>query len=96
MHTVIAEGSYQVFKLGSSEWFWLVFSAVTAVLAGVIAKIILFPPGALASVPLIIRLCAIACGFVAVLLVRRSVFAGVLVGKGTRVPAGFSCRWKTT
>ena len=33
MNTVIAEGSYQVFKLGSSEWFWLVFSACTAVLA---------------------------------------------------------------
>ncbi len=33
MSTVIAEGSYQVFELGSSEWFWLVFSAVTAVLA---------------------------------------------------------------
>src|SRR4051794_10717664 len=33
MSTVIAEGSYQVFKLGSSEWFWLVFSACTAVLA---------------------------------------------------------------
>ncbi len=33
MSTVIAEGSYQVFKLGSTEWFWLVFSAATAVLA---------------------------------------------------------------
>ncbi len=27
------EGGYQVFTLGSSEWFWLVFSAVTALLA---------------------------------------------------------------
>ncbi len=33
MSTVIAEGSYQVFTLGSSEWFWLWFSAATAVLA---------------------------------------------------------------
>ena len=33
MNTVIAEGSYQPFLLGSSEWFWLVFSACTAVLA---------------------------------------------------------------
>ena len=33
MSTVIAEGSYQVFKLGSGEWFWLVFSALSAVLA---------------------------------------------------------------
>src|SRR6202795_585664 len=28
-----AEGGYQVFELGSSEWFWLVFAALTAVLA---------------------------------------------------------------
>ncbi len=33
MSTVIAEGSYQVFTLGSTEWFWLWFSAATAVLA---------------------------------------------------------------
>ena len=28
-----AEGGYQVFELGSSEWFWLIFSACTAILA---------------------------------------------------------------
>ena len=33
MYSVIAEGSYQVFKLGSTEWAWLWFSAATAVLA---------------------------------------------------------------
>ena len=34
MNLVLAvEGGYQVFTLGSSEWFWLIFSAVTAVLA---------------------------------------------------------------
>ncbi|MGZ6963732.1 MAG: sodium-translocating pyrophosphatase [Acidimicrobiia bacterium] len=31
--TLASEGGYQVFTLGSSEWFWLVFSALTAVLA---------------------------------------------------------------
>ena len=36
---------------------------------------------ALAGVPLVIRLGAIACGFAVFLLVRRSVFAGVLVGE---------------
>ncbi len=36
MSTVLAEGGYQVFTLGSGEWFWLVFSAVTAVLAIVV------------------------------------------------------------
>ena len=50
-------------------------------LAGVIAKIVLFPPGALAGVPLAVRLGAIACALIAFLLVRRSVFAGVLTGE---------------
>ena len=59
-----------------SELFVWARAVATAVLAGVIAKILLFPPGALASVPLIVRLGAIACGLVAFLLVRRSVFAG--------------------
>jgi len=31
--TVLAEGGYQEFTLGSGEWFWLIFSAVTALLA---------------------------------------------------------------
>jgi hypothetical protein len=64
-----------------SELFVWARAVATAVLAGVIAKILLFPPGALASVPLIVRLGAIACGLVAFLLVRRSVFAGVAAGE---------------
>jgi hypothetical protein len=56
-------------------------AVATAVLAGVIAKILLFPPGALAGVPLIVRLCAIASGSAAFLLVRRSVLAGVAAGE---------------
>jgi carbon starvation protein CstA len=64
-----------------SELFMWVRAVATAVLAGVIAKIILFPPGALASVPLVIRLAAIACGLAAFLIVRRSVFAGVIAGE---------------
>ncbi|SRR5712692_7650058 len=64
-----------------TELFMWVRAVATAVLAGVIAKIVLFPPGALATVPPVIRLCAIACGFVAFLLVRRSVLAGVAAGE---------------
>jgi K(+)-stimulated pyrophosphate-energized sodium pump len=33
MITLAAEGGYQVFRLNSEAWFWLVFSAVTALLA---------------------------------------------------------------
>lgn len=64
-----------------SELFTWVRAVATAVLAGVIAKIVIFAPGVLADVPLIVRLGAIACGFVAFLLVRRSIFAGVAAGE---------------
>ena len=64
-----------------SELFVWARAVATAVLAGVIAKILLFPPGALASAPLIVRLGAIACGLVTFLLVRRSVLAGVAAGE---------------
>jgi hypothetical protein len=64
-----------------SEFFVWARAVAIAVLAGVIAKIVVLPPGALAGVPLSIRLGAIACGFVAFLVVRRSVFAGVVAGE---------------
>ena len=69
-----------------SELFMWARAVAIAVLAGVIAKIIMLPPGTLAGVPLAIRLGAIACGFVAFLLVRRSVFAGVVAGRGRAHP----------
>ena len=64
-----------------SEFFMWARAVAIAVLAGVIAKIILIPPGTLASVPLAVRLGAIACGLLAYLLVRRSVFVGVVAGE---------------
>jgi K(+)-stimulated pyrophosphate-energized sodium pump len=33
LDVLAAEGGYQFFELGSAEWFWLTFSAVTALLA---------------------------------------------------------------
>jgi len=33
INLLAAEGGYQAFHLGGGEWFWLVFSAVTAILA---------------------------------------------------------------
>jgi hypothetical protein len=64
-----------------SELFLLARAIATAVLAGVIAKIVVFPPGALAAVPLQIRLGATGCGLAAFLAIRKSVFAGVVVGE---------------
>jgi len=64
-----------------SELFLWTRAVATAVLAGVIAKIVLYPPGTLANIPLLIRLGAIACGLGAFMLLRQSILAGVLFGE---------------
>src|SRR3977135_1994009 len=69
---------------GSELVIW-VRAVATGLLAGVVAKIILFPPGGLADVRLQGRLAAIAVGFAAFLIVRRSVLAGVLVGEAVLI-----------
>ncbi len=65
---------------GSEILVW-VRAVATAVLAAVIAKLIFFAPGALATVPLSVRLAAMAAGFVGFVAFRRSVFAGVAIGE---------------
>ena len=57
----------------------------TAILAGVIAKLTIFSPGVLATVPTTIRLGAVLIGFLAFTLMRRSVFAGVLAGEAALI-----------
>ena len=56
-------------------------AVAVAVLAGVIAKLTLFPPGALADVAVTVRVGAVAIGLAAFLIARRSVFAGVAAGE---------------
>lgn len=65
---------------GSDLLMW-VKAVATAILAGVIAQILVQPPGALASVPDWLRYGAVAAGFVAFTLARKSIFAGVIVGE---------------
>lgn len=64
-------------------------AVATAILAGVIAKLIVFSPGALANIPLGVRVGAVVCGFAAFLAIRRSVFAGVVVGEATLLLGGY-------
>jgi hypothetical protein len=64
---------------GSELIVW-VRAVATAILTGVVAKIIVFAPGALADVSLTIRLTAAAAGMAAFFLLKRSVLAGVVVG----------------
>ena len=65
----------------NSELLVWVRAVATAILAGIIAQILVQPPGALASVPDWLRYSSVAAGFVAFLLARKSIFAGVIVGE---------------
>ncbi|HZR73401.1 AzlD domain-containing protein [Bradyrhizobium sp.] len=64
-----------------SDLLMLVKAVATAILAGVIAEILVHPPGALASVPDALRYGALIVGFVAFSLTKRSIFAGVVSGE---------------
>ena len=65
---------------GSDLLMW-VKAVATAILAGVIAEILVQPPGALASVPDFLRYGALIVGFIVFMLTRRSIFAGVVSGE---------------
>jgi branched-subunit amino acid transport protein len=65
---------------GSELLVW-VRAVATAILAGVIAQILEFPPGALASVSGILRYGAVAAGLAVFIATRRSIFAGVVCGE---------------
>jgi hypothetical protein len=53
-------------------------ATATAILTGVVGKLVIFAPGALAGVSLTVRLGATALGLAAYMLARRSVLAGVV------------------
>jgi hypothetical protein len=69
----------------NSEIVLWVRAVATALVAAVVARITLFPPGALAGVPVEVRLAALGLGFLAFLVIRRSAFAGVLVGEAVLI-----------
>lgn len=64
-----------------SELLIFVRAVATALLAAVVARLVLIPPGELIAVPLLIRVGAVAGGFLVYLLARRSVFFGILFGE---------------
>lgn len=67
-------------EAGSEVFHW-VKAVATALLAAVIARLLFAPAAPLLAVPLWVRLGAVAGGLVGFALVRRSVFAGVVVGE---------------
>jgi membrane associated rhomboid family serine protease len=64
-------------------------AVATALLAGVVAKLILFANGALTTVPLSVRVGAAVVGFIVFVLLRRSVFGGVLAGEAALLIGGY-------
>lgn len=72
-----------------SELIVWVRAVAIAILTGVVGKILVFSPGALANVPLWVRLSAAAVGMVAFFLARQAVLIGVAAGTGWLVLANF-------
>ncbi len=64
-----------------SEILVWVRAVATAILAAVIAKLTIFAPGSLATIPLWLRLLGVAAGFAGFLAIRRSIFAGVVIAE---------------
>jgi len=60
-------------------------AVATAILAGVIAQLIATSSGALATIPLSVRVAAVAAGLLAFMLIKRSVLAGVAVGEAVLI-----------
>lgn len=64
-------------------------AVATAMLAGVLAQLVLATSGGLATIPVPVRIGALAIGFVAFLIARRSVFAGVAVGEAAVIAGAY-------
>jgi hypothetical protein len=72
-----------------SEILVWVRAVATALLTGVVAKLLLSPPGALAILPAIWRWAVLGAGIAAYFAARRSIFAGVLAGEVVLISAGY-------
>jgi branched-subunit amino acid transport protein len=60
----------------------------TAVLAGVVARILFFPPAELALIPLWVRLAAMAIGIAAFVLTKKSILLAILAGQVVLIGLG--------
>lgn len=74
----------------TSEVFVWVKAVATALVAGIIARLILFPAEPLAGLPLVLRIAAVAIGFSAYRLGGRSVFLGVFAAELALIGAGWA------
>ena len=68
------------------EW---VRAVATALLAGIVAKLIVAPPGALAAVPLALRVGALSVTLAIMLFDRKRVLLAVLAGEATLIGGAY-------
>jgi hypothetical protein len=73
-----------------SELLVWVRAVSQALVAGVVAKILFFPPGVLATLPAYTRYGAFAAGLTAFFSLRRSVLASLLAGEAALVMLGLA------
>ena len=73
-----------------SEVLVWVRSVATALLAGIVAKLLVSPGGALAAVPLAGRLGSLAVGLAAYWLLRRSILLGIVGGEAALVAVAWA------
>ncbi|MHC5653118.1 AzlD domain-containing protein [Stappia sp. ICDLI1TA098] len=73
-----------------SEVMIFVRCVATALVAGVISRLILFPIGALEAAPVALRILAVAVGFAAFLASRQRVVVGVAVAEVVLVAGWFA------
>jgi hypothetical protein len=64
-----------------SELMIFIRGVATALVAGVIMRLVLFPGGDLQALPLYVRAGSVGVAFVVYLLLRRSMLAGVIAGE---------------
>jgi hypothetical protein len=57
----------------------------TAVLAGVVARLLFYPPAELSEIPLWIRISAMSAGMAAFALRGKSIFAAIIGGQGALI-----------
>jgi hypothetical protein len=72
-----------------SEAMIFVRAVANAMVAGVIARLVLFPSGDLVGVPLAIRAGAAAVSFLVYFLARRSMLVGVLAGEAIMIAGAY-------
>jgi len=73
----------------NSELMIFVRGVATAMVAGVITRLVLFPTGDLVSIPLAIRAGALVGGFLVYFIARRSAFVGVMAGEAIIIAGAY-------